>query len=104
MTPLHSVILFLVSLGNSVDKALADGHLKFNDLFLLGEPMSLAGNAYQNFKSAVNDFKSLTPEKRAELIAFANQNLELKSQRTEEDILHGLEMIASAAYFFRARK
>lgn len=92
-----TVVKFAVTLANSVDKVLADGKVDVLDVSHLMAPLLQIGAFASAFKKAKEDFKSATPEEKAELIAQVKADLELASEKTEQIIERSLDLSVAVA-------
>lgn len=91
------VVKFAVSLANSVDKVLADNKVDMLDIPHVMAPLMQVGAFASALKDAKEEFKSATPEEKAELIAQVKEELDLKSERTEEIVEKSLDLAMSVA-------
>ena len=87
-----TIVKFAVTLANSIDKVLADNKVDLLDIPHLMAPLMQVGPAVAAIKTAKEEFKSATPEQKAELIAAVKTDLDLKSDRTEEIVERSLDL------------
>lgn len=87
-----TVVKFAVTLANSVDKVLADNKVDLMDIPFVMAPLMQVGPAVAALHTAREELKSATPEQKAELIATLKQDLDLKSDRTEEIVERSLDL------------
>ena len=87
-----TVVKFAVTLANSVDKILADNKVDVLDIPHLMAPLMQIGSFAGALKKAKDEFKTATPEEKAELIVQVKEDLDLKSERTEEIVERSLDL------------
>jgi hypothetical protein len=93
MESLQVIAKFAVSLANSVDKSLADNKVDIQDIPFLMEPLMLVGPAFAEFKNAKDAYAAASAEDKAALVAQVKEDLDLRSDRTEEIIEKSLDLI-----------
>ncbi len=87
-----TVVKFAVTLANSVDKVLADNKVDITDITHVMAPLMQVGPFAGALKQAVAEFKAADAAQKAELIALVKQDLDLKSDRTEEIVEKSLDL------------
>jgi hypothetical protein len=88
------VLKFMVGLGNNLDKALEDKKIGIGDIPLfMGTFMDMPA-AFDGIDKVPAEIKDLKAEEMADLVAFVEQELDLKSDRTEK-IIEGALMLGS---------
>lgn len=92
-----TVVKFAVTFANSVDKVLADNKVDMLDIPHVMAPLMQVGSFAGALKTAKEEFKSATPEQKAELIAQVKAELDLKSERTEEIVEKSLDLAVAVA-------
>jgi hypothetical protein len=91
------VVKFAVTFANSVDKVLADNKVDLLDIPYVMAPLMQVGSFAAALKDAKEEFKSATPEEKAELIAQVKEELDLRSDRTEEIVEKSLDLAVAVA-------
>ena len=84
MTNAKNLLAFVISLGEAIDKATADKKVNMLDVPLLIEPLMKAGPAFSEFQKALDEFKDASASELAELAEFVENDLALRSERTED--------------------
>lgn len=83
---LKDVIRFGISLGESVDQALADGKFDITELGLLMTPIMQIGPAFTGIDKVGGEIKDLDEAELAELKLFVEEELDLANDKVEEII------------------
>ena len=92
MDKAKAILKFVVVLGESVDLSLADNKIDFQDLPNVMAPIAAAGAAFKDFKLGLQQFKNADTAQLQELASFVRDDLNLRSDRTEELIEDAFEM------------
>ena len=92
-----TVVKFAVTFANSVDKVLADNKVDLLDIPHVMAPLMQVGSFASALKNVKEEFASATAEEKAELIAQVKEDLDLKSDKTEEIIEKSLDLAVAVA-------
>lgn len=96
------VLAALFSAVKAVDQAKQnDGKYTVADLGLLVLPATQIPGAVASAKAAEEEYKNLSDEQKAELIAWVKQDFDIADDKLEKKIEAGLAMLVHASEFFQ---
>jgi len=96
---LKQVLKMVAGLGNAVDKALEDNKIKMSDAPLFMGVFLDMPSAFEGIDKVPGEIKDLDESESAELVKYVEEELDLRSDRTEEIIEKGLKL-ASDVYAY----
>lgn len=101
MDNVKKVVLFLASLGMSVDKAKNDdGKFTLADLKYLIDPGMQIGGVIPAAPLALKEWESASDEQRADLISTFKTQFDIHDDKAEKKIEAGIAMLVQAGEFF----
>lgn len=86
------IIKFVVEFAEAIEKSLEDGEFTFLDVTNMISALQAVGDAFGNIKQVPTELKDLDEMESLELYAYAKDELDLKSDKTEEIIESSLEI------------
>lgn len=86
------LLKFIIEFAEAVDKSLEDGEISFGDISNMVSAMKAAGPAFADMGLIPEELKDLDDTEALELYAYAKDELELNSEKTEEIVEASLEI------------
>jgi hypothetical protein len=99
---LKTVVKFGITLGESLEKALADKKVDISDIALLMSPLMQVGGAVEALGKI--KVKEVTKEQMTELVAFVKEELELDHEQVEAVIEAALDLVVNVLAFVQLAK
>lgn len=86
------LLKFAIELGEAMDKATADKKIDITDVQFLIVPLTSAGAAFEGADKVTAELKAMSAEDAAELVKFAQDELQLSNEKLEEKIETALKL------------
>lgn len=86
------VLKFVIALGHAVDQSLVDNKIGLEDAMNFYGAVLAAGDAFADISLVAQELGDLSAEEKDELIAYVENDLDLRSDKTEEIIEKGISV------------
>jgi hypothetical protein len=92
---LKELLVFAISMGESLDMALSDGKLGIEDLGLLITPFTKAPDALDGLSDIADEIKDLDVAEMAQIKELINNELDLQDDNLEAKIEAGVKFLGA---------